>query len=88
MRAVTLVRVALPAVIAGAGAVLIVSGGEVADGAGVLLIGVAVLVVVANVLIRLSLQSEDERALEEERRDFFAAHGHWPDEPPPERRRS
>jgi hypothetical protein len=83
VRAVTLVRVGLPALIAGAGAVLVVTGGDSADGAGVLLLGVAVLVVVANVLIRLSLQSEDERALEERRREFFDAHGHWPDERPP-----
>jgi hypothetical protein len=83
MRAVSLVRVVLPAAIAGAGAVLVVTGDDAADGAGVLLMGVAVLVLMANVLIRLSLQSEDERALEERRRAYFAAHGHWPDEPPP-----
>jgi hypothetical protein len=88
MRAVNLVRVGLPAAIAGVGAALVAAGDDTADGAGVLLMGVAVLVLVANVLIRLSLQSEDERALEERRRAFFAAHGHWPDEPPPPGRRS
>jgi hypothetical protein len=82
MRPLALVRIGLPAVIAGAGAALVVAGGESAQGAGVLLMGVAVLVVVANVLIRLALQSESERDLEERRREFFDDHGHWPDETP------
>jgi hypothetical protein len=82
-RAVGLVRVGLPVAIGGAGAVLTVLGDEAARGAGVLLMGVAVLVIVANALIRLALQSESERDLEERRRRFFDEHGHWPDEPPP-----
>jgi len=63
-----LVRVVLPATIAVAGVVLVVIGGESAQGAGIVLIGVAGLVVLANVLMRLALQSERDRAREQERR--------------------
>jgi Flp pilus assembly protein TadB len=63
-----LVRVALPAAIALAGVVLLVIGGDAATGAGVVLIGVAAIVVLANLFIRLALRSERDREREEERR--------------------
>jgi hypothetical protein len=63
-----LVRVVLPAAIALSGVVLVVVGGETAQGAGIVLIGVAVLVVLANLFIRLALQSEQDRRREQERR--------------------
>ena len=63
-----LVRVGLPAAIAVAGVVLIVLGGDAAVGAGIVLVGVAVLVVLANLFIRLGLASERDREREEERR--------------------
>jgi Flp pilus assembly protein TadB len=63
------VRFVLPALIALAGIVLVVLGGDAATGAGIVLIGVAALVVVANLLIRLALQSEDDRRREAERRE-------------------
>ena len=69
----TLVRIWLPAAIALAGVLLVVLGGEVARGAGVVLIGSALLVVLANVLMRLGLQSEREREEEQRRRD----EGRW-----------
>jgi xanthosine utilization system XapX-like protein len=72
-----LVRVALPAAIAVAGIVLIVVGDDTLQAMGVLLIGVALLVVLANVFVRLSLQSEREREEEERNRE----RGVWPDEP-------
>ena len=61
-----LVRVALPAAIALAGVVLLIIGGDAEQGAGMVLIGVAALVVLANLFIRLALQSERDR--ERERR--------------------
>ena len=64
-------------VIALAGVALIATGGEASDGAGVLLLGVALLVVLANVFIRLTIDSQRER--EEEARN--RARGVWPDEP-------
>jgi drug/metabolite transporter (DMT)-like permease len=73
-------RVWLPVGIAVAGVVLIVTGGDAADGAGVLLIGVAGLVVFANLMLRLSLSSERDREREEANRDFFSRTGRWPDE--------
>jgi drug/metabolite transporter (DMT)-like permease len=72
-----LVRVWLPAAIAVAGVVLLIVGGDSGRGAGVLLLGVALLVVLANLFVRLSIQSEREREQEEENR----RRGVWPDEP-------
>ena len=71
----TLVRVGLPAVMALAGIVLIAIGGEVGLGSGIVLIGSALLVVMANAMMRLSLQSEREREEEERRRQ----EGRWDD---------
>lgn len=56
-----LVRIALPAAIAMVGVVLILVGGDSVDDLGVLLIGVSLLVVVANALIRLSISSKADR---------------------------
>ena len=72
-----LVRIWLPAAIALAGVVLLIAGGDSGQGAGVLLLGVALLVVLANGFVRLSLQSEREREEEERNRE----RGVWPDEP-------
>jgi hypothetical protein len=62
-------RIGFPAAILVAGIVLIIIGGDAPLGAGIVLIGVAGLVALVNVLIRLSLQSEDDRADEERRRN-------------------
>ena len=62
-------RIGLPAVIAVVGVVCIALGGDAALGAGIVLLGVAVLVVVANLLIRLSIADEEDRAREERRRE-------------------
>jgi hypothetical protein len=64
----TFVRYVLPALIALAGLVLIAIGGDSAVGAGIVLVGVAGLTVLANVLMRLSLRSERDREREAERR--------------------
>jgi hypothetical protein len=73
------VRLVLPVATAFVGVVLIVLGDEIAQGAGVFLIGVAGLVVLANAFVRLSLQSERDREREEARRAYFDEHGRWPD---------
>jgi hypothetical protein len=72
------VRVVLPVATAFVGLVLIVLGTDVVRGAGVFLIGVACLVVLANTFVRLSLQSERDREREEARRRYFDEHGRWP----------
>jgi drug/metabolite transporter (DMT)-like permease len=77
---VTIVRIWLPAAIGVAGVVLIVVGDDAARGAGIVLVGVAALVVIANLLIRLGLLSERDREREQRRRRDFARSGRWPDE--------
>jgi hypothetical protein len=62
------VRFVLPAAILVAGIVLIAVGDEFAQGAGIVLVGVAALVVIANLFMRLALQSERDREREERRR--------------------
>jgi hypothetical protein len=74
----TLVRVVLPLTTLLAGVILLVIGGEAATGAGIVLIGVAGLIVLANALIRLGVQSERDREREEARRQFLSEHGRWP----------
>ena len=71
-----LVRIGLPALIALAGVVLLVVGDDTGQGAGVALLGVALLVVLANVFVRLTISSEREREEEERNRE----RGVWPDE--------
>jgi membrane protein implicated in regulation of membrane protease activity len=63
-----LLRIGLPAAILVAGIVLVLIGGDAQVGAGIVLIGVSALVVLANVFMRLGLQSEREREDEERRR--------------------
>jgi drug/metabolite transporter (DMT)-like permease len=67
--ALAFVRIGLPALIAVAGIVLVVVGGDVGQGAGVALIGAAVLIVLANLFIRLAIASERDREREAERRE-------------------
>jgi hypothetical protein len=67
--ALILVRFVLPAVIAVVGIVLVSTGGDSARGAGIVLIGVALLVVLANLFIRLGLLSERDREEEARRRE-------------------
>jgi hypothetical protein len=81
-RAVLLfVRVGLPAAITAAGVVLIVEGaGENEQGAGVALIGCAVMVVLFNLFLRLGWRDQRDREREEEAREHFDRTGRWPDE--------
>ena len=67
--AIKLVRYGLPAAILVAGVALVIIGGDAPLGAGIVLIGVAGLVVLANVMMQLSVQSERDRAREAQRRE-------------------
>lgn len=69
-----LVRIGLPALIAAAGVVLLIVGGDAGTGAGIVLIGVAVLVVLANLFIRLAIDSEKDREREAARRESRSFH--------------
>lgn len=73
------VRYGLPLAIAVAGIVCLVIGGDLA-GTGVVLIGSAAMVLLLNVLFRLSLTSNRERDEEERARELFEREGRWPDE--------
>jgi hypothetical protein len=88
--ALTFTRLWLPLGIAVAGVILIVLGHasvstkgdthSILAGAGVVLLGVALMVWMVNWLFRLSLQSNRERDEEERAREYFDRHGHWPGE--------
>jgi O-antigen/teichoic acid export membrane protein len=79
-------RYGLPGVLFAAGVAGIIAGhgsGKSAVAAGgVVLLGVALMVWMINWLFRMSLDSNKDRDREEEARDYFTEHGHWPGEPP------
>jgi protein-S-isoprenylcysteine O-methyltransferase Ste14 len=86
-------RVWLPLAIAVAGVVLIVLGhGSLStqsssralqSGIGVGLLIIALIVWMINWMFRLSMESTEDRAVEERARDHFDRTGRWPDEEPP-----
>ncbi|HEV7774975.1 MAG TPA: hypothetical protein VGO48_16980 [Conexibacter sp.] len=71
------VRYGIPLTMTAAGIVCLVIGGDAA-GSGVVLIGSAGMVLLINVLFRLSLVSNKEREQEEQAREQFERTGHWP----------
>ncbi|MEO6857403.1 MAG: hypothetical protein ABI323_02295 [Solirubrobacteraceae bacterium] len=85
-------RIWLPLVIAAGGVVLIVlghaslsqqAGGHALEaGSGVALLIVAIIVWMVNWMFRMSVESNRDREVEEEAREYFDRHGHWPDEGP------
>jgi hypothetical protein len=74
-----LVRYGVPLAMAIAGIVCLVVGGDAA-GSGVVLIGSAGIVLLINLLFRLSLVSNREREQEEQAREQFERTGRWPGE--------
>ena len=88
----TATRVWLPLAIAAVGVVLIVLGhASLSDqstsrplesGAGVGLLIVGLIVWMINWMFRMSVESNRDREVEEEAREFFDRHGYWPDEDP------
>jgi hypothetical protein len=73
------VRYGIPLAMAIAGVVALIVGGDAA-GAGVVLIGSAAIVLLLNVLFRISIVSNRERDAEERARQHYARHGRWPHE--------
>jgi hypothetical protein len=72
-------RIGLPLVICVTGLVLAIAGGDdTVVGAGVVLVGVGLLVALLNTLMRLGLQSERDRDREQRAREYFDRHGRWP----------
>jgi hypothetical protein len=73
------VRYGIPLAIAIGGIVACATGGNAA-GAGVVLLGSAFMVLLINVLFRMSVVSNHERDAEERAREAFDRSGRWPDE--------
>ncbi len=84
-RLLLLTRVWLPLAIAVVGVVAIVVGHARTPvaGAGVVLLGVALIVWMINWMFRMSLESNRDRETEERAREYFDLHGHWPGEGEP-----
>jgi hypothetical protein len=77
------VRYGLPAVLVAAGfVILVVVDGSLRWEGWAMCVGAGLSVLLLNWLFRLGSEGDRERADEEAARDFYSAHGHWPDEPP------
>jgi hypothetical protein len=78
----TVTRRALPLVLAVVGVAAIIAGrGHTAvAGAGVVLLGIALIVWMINWLFRMSLASNKDRDREEQAREYFDEHGRWPED--------
>jgi heme/copper-type cytochrome/quinol oxidase subunit 4 len=73
------VRYALPVLLTAVGIWLLETRAEKWGGLGVMLIGTAVIVLMLNILFRLSIRSNNERSREEAARRYYDEHGHWPE---------
>ena len=51
-------------------------------------VGSGLSILLLNVLFRMGAKGDHDRQAEEAAREFYARHGHWPDEEPPAQRRS
>lgn len=78
-------RYGVPLILFLAGWVLLFAGGDIALEGWALCVGAALALITWNVLFRIGFSGDKERAQEEDARRYLAEHGHWPDEPPPER---
>jgi threonine/homoserine/homoserine lactone efflux protein len=78
------VRYGLPILLLVAGGVLIglghASTHSPAAATGLVLAGLALTTWMFNWLFRLSIESNHDREKEEQARDYFTQHGHWPGE--------
>jgi hypothetical protein len=78
------VRYVMPGTIVLAGAIIMVIGSEVDLEGGADIISAGLAVYLANWLFRISTYDIDEREDEEAARAYLKAHGHWPDQQPPQ----
>ena len=75
------VRYVLPAVLCVAGVVLLVAfPGTIGVEGFAMCVGAGLSVLLLNVLFRAGATGDEERAREDEAREYFARHGRWPDE--------
>jgi hypothetical protein len=73
------VRWILPALICLGGLIAIIVAPSEAE-AGALIISAGLSVWLLNLLYRVGVKGDRERHREDEARDYFDRHGHWPDE--------
>jgi hypothetical protein len=81
------VRYGIPLLLLVVGVIVSATAGGVGIAAGALFFSAASAVLLLNVLYRIGVQGDRERDTEQDARDFFGKHGHWPDEPPSTARR-
>jgi hypothetical protein len=76
------VRYVVPAAILLAGLVVfaVVPDREVALEIGAMFVGAAIAVFLLNFFFRMGVSGDVERDREDAAREYFDAHGHWPDE--------
>ena len=73
------VRWILPALICLGGLIAIIAAPDEAE-AGAMFVGAGLSVWLLNLLYRVGVTGDRERHREDEARDYFDRHGHWPDE--------
>jgi hypothetical protein len=73
------VRWILPALICLGGLIAIIVAPSEAE-AGALIVSAGLSVWLLNLLFRVGVKGDRERHREDEARDYFDRHGHWPDE--------
>jgi hypothetical protein len=79
---VLFVRYVLPVLLLLGGLVLVLIEPNIIGLEGLLMaIGAALSVLLLNLLFRVGVQGDRDREREAAAREYFAEHGHWPDEP-------
>ena len=73
------VRWILPALIVVGGLIAIIAAPDEAE-AGAMIVGAGLSVWLLNLLYRVGVSGERDRHREDEARDYYDRHGHWPDE--------
>jgi hypothetical protein len=78
---IPIVRYGIPAVLILAGFVCLFAapGNQAAEG-WALFTGAGVAVLLVNLLFRIGVEGDRDRGREEEAREYFEEHGHWPGE--------
>jgi hypothetical protein len=76
------VRYGVPALIALAGVVTMLAANDTDVGIeiGAMFLGAAIAVLMLNFFFRLGVSGDRDRDREQEAREYFDRHGHWPDE--------
>ncbi len=82
---IRILRWGLPVLLAAAGVVFLLLGGEYNGGIGVMLLGIALIVWIFNGMARLSVISRGDREREQAAREQYSRTGRWPGDADEER---